>query len=83
MKKTLIAIIVCSFCFTACASDYPEMKTEEAFETIYTGHGTYGDYSIVYYKDNGVMYVVTGVYSGQVFTLLVNPDGTPMTIEGE
>lgn len=83
MKKIVFAIIACSFCFTACASDYPEMKTEEAFETIYTGRGAYGDYSIVYYKDNGVMYITSGVRGGQDFTLLVNPDGTPMTIEGE
>lgn len=37
-----------------------------------------GDYYIVYHKDTKVMYVVTSYCKNNVFTLLVNPDGTPM-----
>lgn len=41
-------------------------------------------WEIVYQKDTKVMYAVSfGSYNGGTFTLLVNPDGTPMIYEGE
>ena len=39
--------------------------------------------AVVYHRDTKVMYAVsTGVYNYGTFTLLVNPDGTPMLWEG-
>lgn len=40
-------------------------------------------WDIVYQKSTRVMYAVSsGLYNGGTFTLLVNPDGTPMIWEG-
>ena len=40
-------------------------------------------FSIVYHKDTKVMYAVSaGGYNTGTFTLLVNPDGSPMLWEG-
>lgn len=40
-------------------------------------------YTIVYHKNTKVMYAVsTGGYNSGTFTLLVNPDGSPMIWEG-
>lgn len=40
-------------------------------------------YDVVYQKDTKVMYVVSaGEYVRGTFTLLVNPDGSPMIYEG-
>lgn len=37
------------------------------------------DYDVVYHKDTKVMYVISrGQYNSGQFTLLVNPDGSPM-----
>lgn len=40
-------------------------------------------WNVVYHKDTKVMYAVSGgAYNNGTFTLLVNPDGTPMLWEG-
>ena len=37
------------------------------------------DYDVVYHKGTKVMYVISrGQYNSGTFTLLVNPDGSPM-----
>ena len=42
------------------------------------------DYWVVYHNKTKVMYTMTiGVYNHGNFTLLVNPDGTPMVYEEE
>lgn len=41
-------------------------------------------YDVVYHKDTKVMYAVShGGYNSGNFTLLVNPDGTPMLYEAD
>ena len=41
-----------------------------------------GTWQVVYHKDTKVMYVVSdGSYNYGTFTVLVNPDGTPMLYE--
>ena len=41
-------------------------------------------YDVVYQKDTKVMYVVSrGTYNQGTFTMLVNPDGSPMLYEKE
>ena len=41
-------------------------------------------YDIVYHKDTKVMYAVSnGYYNSGTFTVLVNPDGTPLLYEEE
>ena len=40
-------------------------------------------YRIVYHRDTKVMYAIsTGVYCGGAFTVMLNPDGSPMLWEG-
>lgn len=79
MKKFIVCVI------TACAilgvvacgsSNYAEAGQESMFETIETD--VFKNYYILYNKDTKVMYAV-GTYGE--FTLLVNPDGTPMLWE--
>lgn len=41
---------------------------------------TYSPYDIVYHRDTKVMYVIS---RNNTFTLLVNPDGTPMLYNEE
>lgn len=44
----------------------------------------YNAYDVVYHKDTKVMYAVShSCYNIGTFTVLVNPDGTPMLYEAE
>ena len=41
------------------------------------------NWRVVYHRDTKVMYVVSAAsYNRGVFTVMVNPDGTPMIWEG-
>ena len=56
-----------------------EASSQECpFVTVYKDY----DYEVVYYKDSKVMYVKDPLHDGR-FTVLVNPDGTPMIFEEE
>ena len=77
--------------FAACAGSKAEpasaasvINTGENYNDVFEQIG-YGDsYIIVYHKQTKVMYVVSDEYRNKGnFTLLVNPDGTPMIYEEE
>ena len=74
MKKFLaIIILVFVFLFTGCG--VVNRVTNSMFVTVESGW----DYKIVYHKDTKVMYAVSdGSSNIGTFTLLVNPDGSPM-----
>ena len=56
----------------------PEKHELTSMFIIIEGDGLSG-YWVVYQRDTKVMYVVSnGTYNAGNFTLLVNPDGTPM-----
>lgn len=85
MKKLIficIAVIL-SISLTACSSNesYSEVKedTPSMFVQVENGYS----WEVYYHKDTKVMYVVSeGYYNAGTFTVMVNPDGTPMLWEG-
>ena len=61
-----------------------EERERNMFVTIQESHilDPYRPYEVVYHKDTKVMYVIArGKYTDGNFTLLVNPDGSPMLYE--
>ena len=57
----------------------PEPVNVSMFKQIEMTNG----WRIVYHRETKVMYAVScGTYNMGTFTLLVNPDGTPMLYEG-
>jgi len=83
MKKKLIAILIVGvLLFTACAKveSVNDNKQEETSMFVEVEQARY--WCVVYQRDTKVMYVVSyGAYNYGTFTLLVNPDGTPMLWE--
>ena len=90
MKKILLAIILI-LCLALCSCG-PVMQTHEQvsgnsdemhsmFILLEKNDGI--GYLIVYHKDTKVMYAIScGYYNKGTFTVMLNPDGTPM-IYGE
>lgn len=79
-----MAIALCACLFVGCGSSSLEVDENVSkssfFVIVEDGNGYY----IVYHKDTKVMYTLSTVsYNMGNFTLLVNPDGTPMIWEGE
>lgn len=73
MKKLFIAVLML-FALTGCTTkDTPSMfvRVEEGLS-----------WDVYYHRDTKVMYAVShGAHSYGIFTVLVNPDGTPMRWE--
>lgn len=81
MKKLLAVMILCMVLLTGCGN---RADSQESNMFVYIDHQSYNNYYVVYQKDTKVMYAVSaGPYNYGTFTLLVNPDGTPMLYEGE
>lgn len=84
MKRFLV-ILLFMFLLTGCGERTvsQDSQKEDMFVYIQSTAFTKG-YDVVYQKDTKVMYVVSrGSYNNGNFTLLVNPDGTPMIYEKE
>lgn len=80
MKRFLIctlAAAVIAVSLACCGVSEAEAGQEEMFVKVYDGDG----YHVVYHAETKVMYVVGDVDFGAVFTVLVNPDCTPMIWE--
>lgn len=79
MKKTL-CIILLVLMMTLCGcevSQVPEEPLESNSMFVVVEKGTF--YSVVYHKSTKVMYVMSsGYYNVGTFTVMLNPDGTPM-----
>ena len=87
-KKLIIFVSLMVLTFTGCSyaktETVNEVKEEEQPSSMFVVVET-SDYlwKVVYQKDTKVMYTVScGGYNRGNFTVLVNPDGTPM-IYGE
>ena len=89
MKKLiafLMAIALCACLFVGCggspvsqSSSYNEDQASMFVSVEYVSE----NWRVVYHRDTKVMYVVsTGSYNRGTFTVLLNPDGTPMIWEG-
>lgn len=86
MKKILVLILISCMCLlTGCgqSSERTVSKKDDMFVCIQPADLSHY-FDIVYHKDTKVMYAVShSTYSKGNFTLLVNPDGTPMIYEDE
>lgn len=89
MKKILLAIILI-LCLTLCSCG-AQMLTEEEVSKDNTSNISMfiqiedgNCYKIVYHRDTKVMYAVSdGHYNSGTFTVMLNPDGTPMIYRGK
>ena len=89
MFKRIICALLCvifAFFLIGCGgptiSHVDEPKPRSMFIAI-EANSLYG-FWVVYHRDTKVMYVVSdGVYNAGNFTMLVNPDGSPMLWEGD
>ena len=88
MKKLIaifVAIALCACLFVGCggsnvnqSSDYNEDRASMFVSVEHVSEG----WRVVYHKDTRVMYVVScGSYNRGTFTVMLNPDGTPMIWE--
>ena len=92
MTKTLIrllaifmVIVLCACLFVGCGPTV-ENETKEENASMFVCVEKTGTYAwmIVYHKETKVMYAVSqGYYNCGNFTVLLNPDGTPMIWEGK
>lgn len=92
MKKQFIVVacmiiaLVSIVMLTACNSipqDKNAVSYDDSMFVVCEATSSSKPYYVVYQKDTKVMYVVSdGGYNRGNFTLLVNPDGTPMLWEG-
>lgn len=82
MKKFLVMILF-MLLLTGCGerTESQDSREENMFVYIQSTAFTQG-YDVVYQKDTKVMYVVSrGTNNQGTFTMLVNPDGSPMLYE--
>jgi hypothetical protein len=88
MKKfiAILAILTFALLLYACG---PSMEPDESKDTpamsafvLLEDNSTNG-FKVVYHRETKVMYAISaGYYNVGTFTVLLNPDGTPMTYEG-
>lgn len=81
----VLAFAVACVMFTGCGNKNPtesKVVEEEPSMFVVVESGAY--WNVLYHRETKVMYAVSrGYYNMGNFTLLVNPDGTPMLYEGE
>ena len=86
MKKLIaifMAIALCACLLVGCGGS-PEVDENVSKTSSFVIVEDADGYNVVYHKDTKVMYTYsTSSYNYGNFCLLVNPDGTPMTWEGE
>ena len=84
MKRLLVIMILCMVLLTGCGNRTDSQESNISNMFVYIEPQSYNNYYVVYHKDTKVMYAVSaGPYNCGNFTLLVNPDGTPMLYEGK
>lgn len=83
VKAVILAIAMC-MCVALTGCQDVEANYDEERPSMFVVIEITASWRIVYQKDTKVMYAVSdGSYNYGNFTLLVNPDGTPMLWEGE
>lgn len=82
MKKLICVLLILLLVLTGC--DTAIVQTEgEPDSSMFAQIEKAGGWVVVYHRETKVMYAVSdGSYNHGTFTLLVNPDGTPMIWEG-
>lgn len=66
-----LSLVSCSHAMTA------QAQQEEMFERVYSD----GNFQVVQHNETGVLYLLVYYRTGYTITPLLNPDGTPMTID--
>ena len=91
MKRLLVVLMAIALCacllvgcgggsYVSTSSTYNEDTPSMFVSVEYVSE----NWRVVYHKDTKVMYVVSvGSYNRGTFTVMLNPDGTPMIWEGE
>lgn len=86
MRKIFVLVLVCIMLLcTACDNKVTQEKLDDDTKySMFVLIEYTQNYRIVYHRDTKVMYAVSdGSYNHGTFTLLVNPDGTPMLYKGD
>ena len=82
----LMAIALCACLFVGCSGSSVSRSStynEDNPSMFVTIEYVSENWRVVYHKDTKVMYVVSaGSYNRGNFTVMLNPDGTPMIWEG-
>lgn len=90
MTKRIICTLLCvifAFFLIGCGTvmervDEKPQKPVSMFVVVEGGNGV-DSYCIVYHRDTKVMYAIScGTYNAGNFTVLLNPDGSPMLWKG-
>lgn len=86
MKRFIASIVACimilSGCSTITVEDESQYNDKDTATSMFVNVETTLYWQVVYNKDTKVMYAVSkSSYNRGNFTLLVNPDGTPMIWE--
>ena len=77
----VVALIILVSCLSACSS--VEIESSGESSSMFVQVEQTGSWRIVYHRETKVMYAVSfGTYNGGDFTVLVNPDGSPMIYKG-
>lgn len=89
MTKRIICALLCvifAFFLIGCGTPIERVdeKTQKPVSMFIIVEGSGADcYRIVYHRDTKVMYAIScGGYNAGNFTVLLNPDGSPMLWEG-
>lgn len=81
MKKLFIAILML-FALTGCVPNSSESIVSKDTPSMFVRVEEGFSWDVYYHRDTKVMYAVSdGVKNSGTFTVLVNPDGTPMLWE--
>lgn len=86
MKKFIIilAVIMMFMVLSACTKNPAQSIAVDDQPSMFVEIEEGDKWRVVYHKETKVMYVVSfSSYNRGNFTLLVNPDGSPMLYEGE
>lgn len=86
MKRFIAGIIACTMILSGCSNtiveDETQYKNEDTIASMFVIVETAPYWYVIYNKDTKVMYAVSrDSHNYGNFTLLVNPDGTPMIWE--
>lgn len=91
MIKRIICALLCvifAFFLIGCGTKLDSVKPEPTptplSQFVKVEGNNLSMFLVVYHRDTKVMYAVSnGTYNSGNFTLLVNPDGSPMLWEGD
>ena len=88
MKKILFALVIAmSLSLSSCGTGMPtesEVSNKDDYESMFVllEKNEQTGYLIVYHRETRVMYAISrGNYNCGIFTVMLNPDGTPMVYE--